>query len=409
MGNSAIIEVAVGIIFVYSLLSILVTQINTLIGYVTNLRAKRLKRELNTLLSDPVVRARIMTHPLINMVENKLPPEQRITAEKALELTGGNDANVSYISQPIFVDVLVDVLTGERGARLFAGLNKAIEDMPATIQKSELRELTRKIQITGEGVPELRDAIRKISDETVRQNILDALHMLENALDALQVETSDLIPLFLGVKQIQDAYLQRSLEAVLTTANSLKDARDKIGLWFDNSMSRASDVFRREMQRISLIVGLILAVVLNVDTVHLGRTLWEDPALRQAVAVTAEASAPRLQTVNTTNNDDITAAMQEARGTLNDLLNLRLPVGWEFTPLTSESAQRGGEAGLLRDPYTDTRNLWNFIPGNSPHWFTLVLQKLIGLFITTIAVAQGAPFWFDILAKLTARKMPQVT
>ncbi len=407
MGNSAIIEVAIGLIFVYSLLSILVTQINTIIGNILNLRAERLREGLAQLLTDPIIQARIMTHPLIGIVENRLPPTERITAEQAGELSSAKTTPVNWIEPDTFVDVLTDVLTGERGAKLYAALNKAVEAMPASIEKSQIRELIRKLQISGTGLPELREAIRNIADPTLRQSLLDALTLVEDALDALQVESSDLIPLLLGIRQIQDPHLQQALEAVLTTANSLKDAQEKIGAWFDNSMTQASDLFKREMQRISIVIGLLLALILNADTVQLGRTLWEDPALRQAVAATAEASAPQLaaQAAGSTQPpEEVDASVQAARSTLDSLLNLRLPVGWNFSPVDDAALALSTESALLPDPRWDPRNLWNFIPGNSPHWVSLVIQKVIGLLITTIAIAQGAPFWFDLLNKLTARK-----
>ncbi len=41
------------------------------------------------------------------------------------------------------------------------------------------------------------------------------------------------------------------------------------------------------------------------------------------------------------------------------------------------------------------------MPGNSPDWLSNILKKVVGLIVTMIAVAQGAPFWFDLLQRLT--------
>ena len=93
MGNAAIIEVAIGLIFIFSLLSILVTQINNIIINILNLRADRLKEQLDVMLSDPVVRAKIMTHPLIRMVDTEVSEflltdsDARLTEEVARRLT----------------------------------------------------------------------------------------------------------------------------------------------------------------------------------------------------------------------------------------------------------------------------------------------------------------------------------
>ena len=57
----------------------------------------------------------------------------------------------------------------------------------------------------------------------------------------------------------------------------------------------------------------------------------------------------------------------------------------------------------LTNPRQDTRNLWNMLPGNNESWFGLLLQKLLGLVLTTLAVMQGAPFWFDLLKRVSGR------
>jgi hypothetical protein len=409
MGNAAIIEVAIGLIFVFSLLSILVTQINTVIINFLNLRAKRLKEQLDKVLTDPVIRAKIMTHPLIGMVESTnedvimTHPDENLTAEQARTLTEGKRAKVGYIEAQRFVNVLVDVLTTRTGEKLYEELNKLIESMPPSVEKSKFREVLRQIQLSGTGMPQLREMIDRLSDLEMRHNMLVALNLLDAALDKFKLESSDLIPLQLGIRHIRDKHLETALQAVLNTASSLNDAKDKLAQWFDGTMERATERFTREMQRFSLGIGFLLCLILNVDTLYLGRTLWEDPALRTAVAVTAQAAAPQLEqplsendpaVAGTTGEDDLGQSFRDAQDTLLQLLNLRLPIGWTFVAPEPDSI-------ALDNGRTEMRNLWMFWPGNNPNWLGLLLQKLIGIIITTIAVAQGAPFWFDLLRKIT--------
>ena len=197
--------------------------------------------------------------------------------------------------------------------------------------------------------------------------------------------------------------------AVLKTASSLDQARAKFAEWFDGGMERASNKYVREMQRFSLAIGFLLALLLNVDTLFLARVLWEDPALRTTVAVTAAANAPQImadfanQTDPTTGDgsiDAVTESISAAEATLETLLELRLPIGWVLQPAPIETST---ELSLYVDRL-DPRNLWQFWPPNNPDgWLGLWVLKLIGLALTTIALAQGAPFWFDLLRKLTRR------
>ncbi len=405
MGNAAIIEVAIGLIFIFSLLSILVTQINTLIINFLNLKAKRLKEQLDMMLTDPVIRAKILTHPLIGMVEAAegativMDPSVTLSAQSAESLTEDKKARVSYINSKEFVDVLVDVLTARTGKKLYEELDKVIGTMPPSINKSKFRELLRQIQLQGTGLPQLRDLIDTLEDAETQKQMLYALNLVDAALDKFQVESSDMIPLVLGIRQIGDKYMQTALEAVITASHSLNDAQEKLGHWFDSGMERASQVYLREMQRFSLVIGFLLALILNVDTLHVSQVLWEDPALRTAIAVTAATNVPQLENEITDSqaapNGDLEESANEVQDTLRQLLDLRLPIGWRFVPPTDETQ------GALEASQTDSLNVWAYWPGNNPDWFGTVVRKIIGLLITTIAVAQGAPFWFDLLKRLT--------
>ncbi len=83
----------------------------------------------------------------------------------------------------------------------------------------------------------------------------------------------------------------KSVEAIYTLAlNAGKDATKdlenfKKGLegWYNDSMDRASGWYKRYTQKILLVVGLALAVCFNVDSVRVARTLWFDRDTRQAM------------------------------------------------------------------------------------------------------------------------------
>ena len=120
--------------------------------------------------------------------------------------------------------------------------------------------------------------------------------------------------------------------------------------------------------------------------------------------------------------EEILAAVAQrsdvALDTINTLMGLRLPLGWRFEavdnvlPLTVDTNADGEPDSVAEDTQLtavqqillwDAGNLWNYLPGNSPNWFSLIAGKIIGLVATMIAVAQGAPFWFNLLGRLTGR------
>ncbi len=402
--GSAIIEVVIGLVFVYSLLSLLVTQVNTVIVNVLNIRANHLKVGLERMITDPVVRAKVLAHPLIRLIEPSLVPETRMTAQTAEQVvTEGKVTKVSYIPPKTFVDVLTDVLASDAGRKLYAALYKATEPLPASAEKSELREHIRHFQLTGQGLDELRESINQLPNQPVQQELLQALEWFDATMEKLQIENGELIPLLIGLKQVQNSFFQQALEAVLSSVKTLAEAEVKMEEWFNNSMTRVSEAYTRRMQYQSLLVGFLLALILNVDTLNLAATLWNDPALRQAVAVAAEQSAERAQRADIADpgseqSADLTQSAQRAQATVEDLLDLRLPIGWEFTP--PAAADNDSPAIVEVNPNDDLRDLSNLLPGYNPDWLGFLLRKIVGLGVTMIAIAQGAPFWFNLLNRL---------
>jgi hypothetical protein len=402
--GSAIIEVVIGLVFVYSLLSLLVTQVNTVIVNLLNIRARHLKGGLEKMITDPVVRAKVLAHPLIRLIEPPVVPEERMSAQTAEQaVTEGKVTKVSYVAPKTFVDVLTDVLASDAGRKLYAALYKATEPLPTSTEKSLLREQIRHFQLTGQGLDELRASINQLSNQQVKQELLQALEWFDATMEKLQVENGELIPLLIGLKQVQNPYFQQALEAVLSSVKTLAEAEAKIEEWFNNSMTRVSEAYTRRMQYLSLFVGFFLALILNVDTLNLAGTLWNDPALRQAVAVAAEQSAERAQRADIADpaseqSAELTESAQRAQATVEDLLDLRLPIGWEFTPATT--GDNDSAAVVEVNPTDDLRDLSNLLPAYNPNWFGFLLRKIVGLGVTMIAIAQGAPFWFNLLNRL---------
>src|SRR5205807_7483752 len=66
MFNSQILDVAIGMIFVYLLLSLICSAANEIIEIALKKRAKHLEEGLGELLHDPNLVQRIYDHPLIN-------------------------------------------------------------------------------------------------------------------------------------------------------------------------------------------------------------------------------------------------------------------------------------------------------------------------------------------------------
>ncbi len=413
---TSIIQVAIGMIFVFSLLSILASQINTLILNFLNLRAKQLKEGLLTIVQDKELQAKILTHPLIRIVDTQVRMAEPLTSEQADDIIQTDPTQVSYIPPKTFVEALIGLLTAQADTTIFKPLDDALTVLPNNDMKVKLREMVRDLRSFGDtDTNKLRAAILELTNETHKQVLSYALENVEDSLGRLPVKSGQLIPLLEGVNRIQDPIFKDAIAAVLVTAQNLNEARAKLEFWFNDGMDRISELYKRKIQIISLVVGLLLALVLNVDSIQLLKSFWEDPALRQSVAETAKNSIPALQDqINQANQAQENAQNQapgtgttaavdqaaaDAQKTLQQLLDLQLPIGWEYTPITDDLVTTSQAAGLT-DPRENLRNLWNLLPSN-PAWLGNLVKKIIGLVVTMIAVAQGAPFWFDLLRRIT--------
>ncbi len=160
--------------------------------------------------------------------------------------------------------------------------------------------------------------------------------------------------------------VKRPLLALLDEANNdLTNFRKGIENWFDELMQRIDGWYRRKTQVITIIVAIIVSVIFNADTIMMANSLHNNATLRNAVV----AAAGQLDA----DNEETTVNLSELQ---SELLGTGI-IGW--LPVSDE--------------YDDPRE-YPASPGNFAF-------KSIGLLLTAGLVSLGAPFWFDILNKVS--------
>lgn len=141
-----------------------------------------------------------------------------------------------------------------------------------------------------------------------------------------------------------------ALVSIIDSSVDVQHARAGVEAWFNAAMDRVSGVYKRRIQWVTLAVALGITLVIGADTIAIATTLWQEQGVRSALTGAAQTAAP--------------AGLEDA---VNTLSQFGLPLGWVVLPQT--------------------------IFG----WFL----KILGLLITMAAVSLGAPFWFDLLNKIT--------
>jgi hypothetical protein len=210
------------------------------------------------------------------------------------------------------------------------------------------------------------------------------------------------------LKQTLDDFVQQAEIYIQKGENTLALARTHAERWFNDTMDRASGWYKRTMQVWAITIGLIIALILNVDSIEIANRLWIQPALRQSLVAAAETYQ-----LPATNGEGATETPNPV-GVINrmqaELAGLQLPIGWTFESLDADEYDPAMDrCTLLPRPAAEDqtgKDVYGLpINGACKRWTNPprgwgILTKLLGLAITGLAAMQGAPFWFEILKKI---------
>lgn len=159
-----------------------------------------------------------------------------------------------------------------------------------------------------------------------------------------------------------------------STEDGINILRQEIAATFDNSMERASGVYRRNAKGVALLIGISIAIIANADTFHIVSILSKDAAIRAAIV----NNAGQVVQSNSVNSPEEIKRLQKETNSL--LEEITLPIGWNKLNLEQQLSST-----------LDTKN---------PTLFNSYLIMLFGWLISGVAISMGAPFWFELIGKV---------
>lgn len=177
------------------------------------------------------------------------------------------------------------------------------------------------------------------------------------------------------IEQLPDDDLKNVLNQLLNDADyELDRFRDNVREWYDSVMDRASGWYKRNIQKILVLVGFVIAVLFNADTIAIYERLESDPESLQQILTMAEDYLLVNQDIDgmQATSPDFEASVEQVRRLINqeiDQASAPLGLGWGNVDYKELS-------------------VWAWI------------YKLLGWIVTALAISLGAPFWFDLLRKL---------
>jgi hypothetical protein len=207
-----------------------------------------------------------------------------------------------------------------------------------------------------------------------------------------------------NIQKLGNEQVQKALLALVDAAdNDVTNVRENIEKWFDSSMDRVSGWYKRRSQIFLLVLGLLVAIAVNADSVLIAQRLSADKGLRDTVVSAAQdyakANAQKsLQAPSPTPSPkpspspsssakpcDPSDAKCQYEQSFDQLKRLALPIGWD-------SQVEGKQRPTLRFWQAA---FWDLSTG----WPDQLKRHILGWILTALAVSLGAPFWFDLLNK----------
>ena len=289
------LDLAIGLAFIFFLLSLLAATVQEFIAAMLGLRARTLEQGLRSLLEDSKKGWKYVDqfydHELIRSLYRTPPPEVvkaaggkpgAPKAEEAAPTEGDEDpgknahtqsrglfkrglaffrrtSGPSYVSPRSFALVVLDNLAPDKdGKTIFDQGNKVLEELPEGIR-------------------------RRLS------------------------------PLLAGP--------QKDVETLRTNLEA----------WYDDTMARVSGWYKRKTQVILIVIAVALVPMINANAIKMGEQMWKDDTVRAAVVAQAQAIASPAQTPSpnaTPAPGQAASDLNQAADDVDEVEELGIPMGW---------------------------------------------------------------------------------
>lgn len=384
--DNNILLILISLVFIYAVLSILVSILTEWLNHYCKERGIFLKDSIYKLLKDPL---------------NKDYGYLFYNHVTIAGLKSARDKNPHYVSSRMFAEVLIDIIA-----------QQVVHN--------------RKVKVT---TSEDGDKQYKMEHAEIPPGVMERFQLAINDMNTSQF--TDLMQSFLDKSENDYTKLKAHIEQ-----------------WFNDYMDRVSGWYKTKQRKKFLVIGFIVAISLNVDSLHLLKVLSLDDNLKNRLVESAEQTADNLAKDSTIRGDlnflirstyiakanettpysqidsnhiaqihnmiiqlDSSSIIKDslAKKELNQLdsaLNLvaelNVPIGWSKTvaPLSWFQCKKGKENKLAVLHPTKTPGLLTYLFNrNNDCSLGNILKYLLGIIISGVSLSFGAPFWFDLLAK----------
>ncbi len=240
MQLDAILEVVIGLIFAWLVLSITTSEVQEVLKRIFNLRAKHLQSSILEMFKyEQALVDQFYDHPAIKELSK---------VEK-----NGEVKKPEYIPNDVFSEVAMEILLNAR--------KMATEPVSS-----------------GEAVPSY-DIPGGSTGNALNPEIKDLTDRLFP--DASTVGPEGAVAFSMDFNEMR-----------VQLEDRVEKYKKNVSRWFDHVMEQSSGWYKKNVQVWCFWIGLVVAIFFNVDSIHIANELWREPAKRQALVAQVEAYNP---------------------------------------------------------------------------------------------------------------------
>ncbi len=241
-----------------------------------------------------------------------------------------------------------------------------------------------------------------------------------------------------GAKLIDKETLKRLQKLFLDSNNDIDRFKNLLENWFNDTMDRTTGWYKRQNRLMLFLLGFFLAYNFNVDTVAIYNLLAKDKTARENLVQLAIHSAPKYDSLvkslkdTSTNNKRDTIRINDSVVKIIDKVFIALPDSTLLAAqkLVQEDIDKAKNIAALGWPDKDSCKICDSLQQRlacccakdstaaaklkttikaydevyhcSGNPYQNKSNRWLGWVLTAFAISLGAPFWFDLLNKFVA-------
>ena len=363
MLNSGIIDLAIGMAFIFGATAGLASVITELIARFLGLRGAYLLLGLRELLDSK------NTAVVLGTAETDFGNARKLVTDAPGTHPEPPSATGALLGSPIL------------GSQGMVG-TMAAKDL--TVESA-----TAKVKASGNGKTGPIRLLRSWSRRRKLPSYISARSFAEAVVGMVIPDAAgqtNMVEIQNAISRLPDSPMRTSLGSLAANAGGdIAKFRTSIENWYDDHMARVSGWYKRRTAWITLGAGVILVLLFNINAVTIGRALYSDSATRSAVSAVATQGNPCPAS-----SPDQQACLAGLEKRVSNAAQAGLPLGWGIVPACTT---QNTKCGWLEQHGITT-------PGDGSPW--QVILALIGFLATIVALTPGAQFWFGLVVKLNS-------